>query len=301
MDIRDDIKASKGDELPKSSLLPDSDQNNPLNKPQLSYGVKGIDRVSPIKSKGTGNSDSPRSRRITMSERDMLVGITPAVSDKLTDLEKDKVNVGKDKAPKHKFTDLEKDKVNVGKDKALKHKAPVKNMAAVLCKARKQKTSVKKPATVVEKPNAVVDKAPKHKAPAKKPASVVVQDKDNVTMPAKEPASVVVQGKDNVVVNDPAELDHEKDKEKHKAPAKELAFVVGSVCDVVKQILFDVEDALKNKAIEKASDVVNDSVVVESVCDIVKASDDLKNRASDVKEKSVGKAKKSTIDKDNYK
>ncbi|GJU80508.1 hypothetical protein Tco_1282873 [Tanacetum coccineum] len=236
----------------------------------LSLGVKGIDRVSPIKSKGTGNSDSPRSRRITMSERDMLVGITPAVSDKLTDLEKDKVNVGKDKAPKHKFTDLEKDKVNVGKDKALKHKAPVKNMAAVLCKARKQKTSVKKPATVVEKPDAVVDKAPKHKAPAKKPASVVVQDKDNVTAPAKEPASVVVQDKDNVVVNDPAELDQEKDKEKHKAPAKEPASVVGRVCDVAKQIMFHVEDALKNEA-------------------------------ADVKEKSDGKGKKSTVDKDNDK
>ncbi|GKF09874.1 hypothetical protein Tco_0044098, partial [Tanacetum coccineum] len=200
MDIQDDVKASKGDELPKSSLLPDSDKNNPLNKPQLSSGVKGIDRVSLIKSKDTGNSDSPKRRRIMMSERDMLVSsnaqpvsqynpitgelimssanvnfssIKPVVSDKLTDLENDKVNVGKDKALKHKLTDLEKDKVNVGKDKA-----------------------------------------PKHKAPAKKPASVVVQDKDNV-------AFAVVQDKDNVVVNDPAELDQEKDNEKHKAPAKE--------------------------------------------------------------------------------
>ncbi|GKE22653.1 hypothetical protein Tco_1434165, partial [Tanacetum coccineum] len=184
--------------------------------------VKGIDRVSPIKSKGTGNSDSPRSRRITMSERDMLVssnpqpvsqfnpitgelimssanvnfsGIASVVSDKLTGLEKDKVNVGKDKAPKHKLTDLEKNKVNVGKDKAPKHKAPVKNPAAILYKARKQKTPIKKPAAVVEKPDIVVDKAPKHKAPAKKSTSVVVQDKDNVTAPAKEPASVVVQDK----------------------------------------------------------------------------------------------------------
>ncbi|GKE56840.1 hypothetical protein Tco_1496025 [Tanacetum coccineum] len=240
MDIRDEIKASKVDKstqpsllpdsnvLPKSSLLPDFDQNNPLNKPQLSSGVKGIDRVSPIKSKDTGNSYSPRHRHITMSERDMLVssnaqpvsqfnpitgelimssanvnfsGIATVVSDKLTDLENDKVNVGKDKALKHKLTDLEKDKVNVGKDKALKHKASVKNPAAVVYKARKQKTPVKKPAVVVEKPDVVVDKAPKHKAPAKKLASVVVQDKDNVTAPTKEPASVVVQDKDNVVVN----------------------------------------------------------------------------------------------------
>ncbi|GKF48955.1 hypothetical protein Tco_0142206, partial [Tanacetum coccineum] len=193
--------------------------------------VKGIDHVSPIKSKDTGNSDSPRRRHITMSERYMLVssnaqpvsqfnpitdelimssanvnfsGIAPVVLDKLTDLEKDNVNVGKDKALKHKLTDLEKYKVNVGKDKA-----PVKNPATVVYKARKQKTPVKKPAAVVEKPDAVVDKAP-----AKKSASVVVQDKDNVTAPAKELASVVVQDKDNVMVNDPAELDQEKDKEK---------------------------------------------------------------------------------------
>ncbi|GKC82100.1 hypothetical protein Tco_1137817 [Tanacetum coccineum] len=291
MDIKDEIKASKVDKstqssllpdsnlLPKSSLLPDSDQNNPLNKPQLSSGVKGIDRVSPIKSKDTGNSDSPRRRCITMSERDKLVssnpqpvsqfnpiigelimssanvnfsGIAPVVSDKLTDLEKDKVNVGKDKALKHKLTDLEKDKVNVGKDKASKHKAPVKNPAAVVYKARKQKTPVKKPVVVVEKPDAVVDKAPKHKAPAKTPASVVV--------------------------NDPAELNQEKDNEKHKAPAKEPVSVVGRV-----------------------SDVVNDSVVVESVCDVVKASDALKNKAAVVKEKSDGKGNKSTVDKDNDK
>nr|GEZ71037.1 hypothetical protein [Tanacetum cinerariifolium] len=233
-------------------------------------GVKGIDFISPIKSKGTSNSDSLRRRRITMSERNMLAssnpqpvsqfnpitgelimscanvnfsGIAPVVSDKLTDLEKDKFNVGKDTAPKHK--------------------ASVKNPAAVVYKARKQKTPIKKPAGVVEKPDAVVDKAL-----AKQPDSVVVQDKDNVTAPAKTPAFIVVQDKDDVVVNDHAELDQEKDKEKQKAPAKEPASVVGSVCDVVKQILFNVEDALKNKA-------------------------------ADVKEKSDGKGKKSVVDKDN--
>ncbi|GKF61930.1 hypothetical protein Tco_0181984 [Tanacetum coccineum] len=153
---------------------------------------------------------------------------------------------------KHKLTDLEKDKVNVGKDKAPKHKAPVKNPADVVYKARKQKTPVKKPADVVEKPDVVVAKAPKHKAPAKKPASVVV--------------------------NDPDELDQEKDKEKHKASAKESTSVMGRV-----------------------SDVVNDSVVVESVCDVVKVLDALKNKAVVVKEKSDGKGKKSTVDKDNGK
>ncbi|GKF91447.1 hypothetical protein Tco_0275148 [Tanacetum coccineum] len=154
-----------------------------------------------------------------------------------------------------------------------KYKAPFKNPAAIVYKARKQKTPVKKPAVVVEKPDVVVDKASKHKAPAKKLASVVV--------------------------NDPAELDQEKDKEKHKAPAKEPAFVVGRVCDVAKQIMFHVEDALNNEAIEKASDVLNDFVVVESVCDVFKASDALNNKVAVVKEKSDGKGKNSTVDKDN--
>nr|GFC52995.1 hypothetical protein [Tanacetum cinerariifolium] len=72
-------------------------------------------------------------------------------------------------------------------------------------------------------------------------------------------------------------------------------------CDVVKHIFFDVEDALKNEAGEKASDVINDFAAMESVCDVVKASDTLKNKAADVKKKSDGKGKKSIVDKDNDK
>ncbi|GKE28470.1 hypothetical protein Tco_1443854 [Tanacetum coccineum] len=174
----------------------------------LISSVKGIDRVSPIKSKDTGNSYSPRHRHITMSERDMLVSSNAQPVSQFNpitgELIMSSANVnfsGIATVVSDKLTDLENDKVNVGKDKALKHKASVKNPAAVVYKARKQKTPVKKPAVVVEKPDVVVDKAPKHKAPAKKLASVVVQDKDNVTAPTKEPASVVVQDKDNVVVN----------------------------------------------------------------------------------------------------
>nr|GEV28279.1 hypothetical protein [Tanacetum cinerariifolium] len=354
MDIRDEVKASKGDELPKSSLLLDSDQNNPLNKPQFSFGVKGIDRVSPIKLNGTGNSDSPRNRHITMSERDMLVsnnpqpvsqftpitgelimsnanvnfiGITPIVLYKLTDLEKDKVNVGKDKAPKHKLIDLEKDKVNFGKDKA-----PVKNLAAVVYKARKQKTSVKKPAAVVEKPDAVVDKAPKHKALAKKPASVVVQDKDNVTAPAKEPASVVVQDKaaevapviekvpvatksdketHPVVVTDvkaPVVVAVEKDNpkvtskvsdESVKAPVvKENVKVSSVAADKPSSVVSDKVDVVKDNINVVADKVVNEnmlSVVADKASNINvvavadKASDALKN-------KPAGKGKKPVVE-----
>ncbi|GJU57124.1 hypothetical protein Tco_1234890 [Tanacetum coccineum] len=149
----------------------------------------------------------------------------------------------------------------------------VKNPADVVYKSRNQKRPLKKPAAVVEKPDAVVEK----------PDAVL----DKKSAPAKKPTSVVVQDKDSVVVNYPAELDQEKDKEKHKASAKEPVSIVDRVCEVAKHIMFHVEDALKNDAIEKASDV-NDS-------------DALKNTAADVKEKSDGKDKKSTVDKDNDK
>nr|GEU44044.1 ELM2 domain-containing protein [Tanacetum cinerariifolium] len=299
MDIRDEVKASKGDELPKSSLLPDSDQNNPLNKPQLSSGVKGIDHVSPIKLKGTGNSDSPRSRRIMMSERDILVssnpqpvsqfnpitgelimssanvnfsGIASVVSDKLTDLEKDKVNVGKDKAPKHKLTDLEKDKVNVGKDKAPKHKAPVKNPTAVVYKARKQKTSVKKPAAVIEKLDVVVDKTPKHKASAKKPASVVVQDKDNVpiaTESDKETEPVVVADVKAPVVaaveKDNPKVTSKVSDESIKAPVvKESVKASSVVADKPSSVVVDKVNVVKDNI-----NVVADKVVKENVFSVV--------------------------------
>nr|GEW61044.1 hypothetical protein [Tanacetum cinerariifolium] len=204
---------------------------------QVTHGlisVKGINCVSPIKLKGTGNSDSLR-RRITMSKRDMLVssnpqsvsqfnpitgdlivssanvnlsGIAPVVLDKLTDLEKDK-------ATKHKLTDLEKDK------------------------ARKHTTLVKKPTAVVEKPDAVMDKAPKHKAPTKKPASVMVQDKDNVPVVTKsdkatEPV-VVADVKVPVVAVDKA-----SDALKNKPAGKGKKPVVGKDKDKPKNIALDV-------------------------------------------------------------
>ncbi|GKC90287.1 hypothetical protein Tco_1150936, partial [Tanacetum coccineum] len=64
MEIREEIRLSKGDKLPKSSSLQ-------LNNPKSSSGVKAIDCVSPIKlkSKVTGKSNSPKSRWLPMSER----------------------------------------------------------------------------------------------------------------------------------------------------------------------------------------------------------------------------------------
>nr|GEV75243.1 zinc finger, CCHC-type [Tanacetum cinerariifolium] len=68
MDIRDEMSLSKDDPLPKESSLGVFDQNKHRNKLP---GVKGIGRVSPMKSKlkVTGKSDSLKSRWISMSKR----------------------------------------------------------------------------------------------------------------------------------------------------------------------------------------------------------------------------------------
>ncbi|GKB55237.1 hypothetical protein Tco_0905990 [Tanacetum coccineum] len=131
-------------------------------------GVKGIDRVSPIKSKGTGNSDSPRSRRVTMNERDMLVSSNPQPVSQFNpitgELFSSSANVdfsGIAPVVSNKLTEFEK-------DKALKHKASVKNPADVVYKPRKQKAPVKKPAVVVDKSDAVVVQE-KDKEPVEKP------------------------------------------------------------------------------------------------------------------------------------
>ncbi|GKD35458.1 hypothetical protein Tco_1250967 [Tanacetum coccineum] len=70
MEIRDEIRLSKGDTLPKKSSLLDFDQNKHRNKLSIHFfyfssillSVKGIGRVSPMKSKSkvTDKSDSPK-------------------------------------------------------------------------------------------------------------------------------------------------------------------------------------------------------------------------------------------------
>nr|GEV74119.1 hypothetical protein [Tanacetum cinerariifolium] len=192
--------------------------------------------VSPMKSKVTGNSDSPRSRRdsvIASVVSDKLtdlvkdIDIAPVVSDKLTDLENASAgNVVKDTTPI-------KDKVHydVVKDKAsgvVKHKAPT--------------VGKKKPAGNVVKDTTLIkdrvhfdfgkDKAPdvvKHKAPAigkKKPAGNVIKDTTPVK-DKKKPTGDVVKDTAQVdvhsdVVSDKVYDDVVKDKvpdvvkEKHK-------------------------------------------------------------------------------------
>ncbi|GKC86503.1 hypothetical protein Tco_1147152, partial [Tanacetum coccineum] len=97
--------------------------------------VKGIGRVSLMKSKVTSKGDSPRSRWVSRSERDKESDKAPVVAvgaDKLSDLVKDKANAVKDKvkdtdvdAVNDKALDVvtEKRKTELSKDKP-KDKAP---------------------------------------------------------------------------------------------------------------------------------------------------------------------------------
>ncbi|GJV71850.1 ulp1 protease family, C-terminal catalytic domain-containing protein [Tanacetum coccineum] len=161
MDIRDEIRLSKGDKLPKSSSLPDSDQNQSLNKPKSSFGVKGIGRVSPMKSKVTGKGDSPRSRWVPRSERDKVFNPQPVSQFNLVagQVVLSNVNVNEsDKAPvvavgADKLFDLVKDKANVVKDKVKDTAVDAVNDKALDVVKEKRKTELLK-----DKPK---DKAPR--------------------------------------------------------------------------------------------------------------------------------------------
>ncbi|GJT65959.1 hypothetical protein Tco_1017439 [Tanacetum coccineum] len=157
-------------------------------------------------------------------------------------------------------------KVSVDKDNVDVDKAPV-----VVYKPTKvkDKAPVKKPTAVMEKPTAVVVKD----------LTVVVNEKasvkDNDKAPVKKPAAVVEKSA-AVVVKDPAVVVNEMASV--QVLNKALTVMANDSAEL---------DKYKDKEKEKAPDVVN-----------YKASAALKINAADVKEKSVGNGKKSTVGKD---
>ncbi|GKC36565.1 hypothetical protein Tco_1048949 [Tanacetum coccineum] len=225
MDIRDEIKAFNGDKSTKSSSLPDSGQNKPQN---LDTGVKGrIGRVSPMKSKVTGKSDSHKSRWVPISERvsnqpgDIVLS-PQSVSQ--YNLVTGQVVKESDTAP----VVIEK---SIGKPAVVKEKPDVvKEKPAVVKEkptvVKKKPTVVKeKPAVVKEKPAVVKDKhkteknskaldnpkesdkaadvieSHKHKADVVKPSNVVAYKAINVV------ADKVDVAKDKInVQDDPAKV-----------------------------------------------------------------------------------------------
>ncbi|GJV30911.1 ELM2 domain-containing protein [Tanacetum coccineum] len=259
-------------------------------------GVKGIDRVSPIKSKGTGNSDSPRSRHVTMSERDMLVSSNPQSVSQFNpitgELFSSSANVdfsGIAPVVSNKLTEFEK-------DKALKHKAPVKNPTDVVYKPQKQKAPVKKPTAVVDKPDAVVVQET-DKEPVEKPDVV-----GNVSILEGSLSSDIVPDED-----EPVDMSLKKVLKKYKvkgnvkASVKDNVDVKGSLVSVkdivdAKGSLPPVKDKIEVKGVnvsenEKLVDKVKDSVSVnEKPMDKVKAPVKPVKDKVDVGEDDVGKA-----------
>ncbi|GJY41235.1 hypothetical protein Tco_0428505 [Tanacetum coccineum] len=293
MDIREELLLSKGDKLPKSSVLPDSDQNKQLNKPKSSsvlliflvyqFWLLEVLRVlivfSPIKSKGTGNSDSPRSRRVTMSERDMLVSSNPQPVSQFNpitgELFSSSANVdfsGIAPVVSNKLTEFEKDK------------------------ARKQKAPVKKPAAVVDKPDAVVVQE-KDKEPVEKPDVV-----GNVSVLEGSLSSDIVPDED-----EPVDMALKKVLKKYKvkgnvkASVKDNVDVKGSLVSVkdnvdAKGSLPPVKDKVEVKGVnvsvnEKPVDKVKAPVSVnEKPMDKVKAPVKPVKDKVDVGKDDVGKA-----------
>ncbi|GJW56104.1 hypothetical protein Tco_0102835 [Tanacetum coccineum] len=268
MDIRDEIKAFKGDKSTKSSSLPDFGQNKPQN---LDTGVKGrIGRVSPMKSKVTGKSDSHKSRWVPMSERvsnqpgDIVLSPQPVSQyNPVTG----QVVKESDTAP----VVIEK---SIGKPDVVKEKPDVVKEKPVVVK--------EKPVVVKEKPDVVKEKP------------VVVKEKPDVV---KEKPAVVKDClklkrktvKNSKALDNPKETDKVPDvieSDKHKADVVKPSNVVADkainvVADKAINVVADKVDVAKDK-INVQDDPAK--VVKESVLAVAKnkPAGDGKNYAPDV-------------------
>nr|GEV75046.1 hypothetical protein [Tanacetum cinerariifolium] len=208
MDIRDEIKAFKGDKSTKSSSLPDFDQNKPQN---LDNGVKGrIGRVSPMKSKVTNKSDSHKSMWVPIT-CDIVLSPHPI----------SQYNPFTSQVVKESDTALVVIEKSTGKPVVVKEKPNVVKEKPIVVKEKpdvvKEKLTVvkKKPAVVKEKPVVVKDKRKTEKnsksldnpKESDKAADVIESDKhkDDVV----KPSNVVAYKAINVVAD---KVDVAKDK-----------------------------------------------------------------------------------------
>nr|GEV99569.1 ulp1 protease family, C-terminal catalytic domain-containing protein [Tanacetum cinerariifolium] len=219
--------------------------------------VKGIGRVSPMKSKVIGKGDSPRNSQVNVNESDKapVVGVG---ADKLFDLFKDKANAVKDKVK-----DMAVDVIN---DKALDF--------------------VKE----TRKTNLLNDK-PKDKAPP------VDKSKDKDLPVVKEsakdkPAMDVVNDKALDVANEKRKAEVTKDKPNDKA-----SFVVKDrVLEVVRPVVDVVKDKPVVDVVKDKSEVVKSvtDVIDKPIVDVVKdnAPEVVKERRKTelLKDKPKGKA-----------
>nr|GEW06372.1 hypothetical protein [Tanacetum cinerariifolium] len=279
MDIRDEIKLSKGD------MLSDSDQNKHRNKLP---GVKAIDRVSSIKSKlkdtsksnfpiksklkDTGKSNSPKSKWVPMSERvfspqsvtqyNPITGEVRKESEKVTVVKKNSV------VSKSKVAAVVSEKstvVNESVVKSIEKSTVVKDMDVM------SKVGISNVSVVVSEKSAVDDN-PKTEPVVAAVESVVEKDNPKVTSKVsdesvKESVKVPVVKKSvkasSVVTDKPPS----ENQDKIDVVADKRSSVVAEKVDVV------VKKSIKASSLvaDKPSSVVTNKVdVVKDKVDVVK-------------------------------
>ncbi|GKA14972.1 peptidase C48, SUMO/sentrin/Ubl1 [Tanacetum coccineum] len=285
MDIRDEIKLSKGD------MFPDSNENKHRNKLP---GVKAIDRVSPIKSKSkvTGKSNSPKSRWLPMSERvispqpvtqyNPITGEVRKESEKAAVVKGNSV-VSKSKVGKSKVAAVVSEKSTVVKESVVKsiEKSTVVKESDVTSKVGKSNVSavVSEKSAVDEKDNPKVSKVSDESNKAAVVAPVI--EKVSVATESVKAPVAKKSVKAPVVAHYKRKTELSKDKETKPVVVVDVkAPVVAAVESVVEKDNPKVMSKVSDESV-KAS-VVKESVKVPVVKKSVKASSVVADKPSSV-------------------
>nr|GEV74849.1 hypothetical protein [Tanacetum cinerariifolium] len=319
MDIRDEIKLSKGD------MLPDSNEDKHRNKLP---GVKAIDRVSPIKSKSkvTGKSNSPKRRWVPMSERVLspqpVTQYNPITGEVRKESEKAAIVKGNSVVSKSKVAAVVSDNSTVVKESVVKsiEKSNVVKESDVTSNVGKSNVSavVSEKSAVDEKDNSKVSKVSYESnmaavvAPVIEKVSVAMEiDKETEPVFVVDVKAPVVATVESVVEKDNPKVTSKVSDESVKASVVKEGVKVPVVKKSVKasSVVADKPSSVVAYKVDVVKDNINvvaDKVVKENVLSVVvdkasninvvafadKASDALKNKP-DVKGKKpvVGKDK----------
>ncbi|GJR73605.1 ulp1 protease family, C-terminal catalytic domain-containing protein [Tanacetum coccineum] len=293
MDIRDEIKLSKGD------MLPDSDENKHRNKLP---GVKAIDCVSPIKLKlkVTVKSNSPKSRWISMSERVLspqsVTQYNPITGEVRKESEKAAVMKGnfvvsKSKVGKSKVAAVVSENSTIVKEIVVKsiEKSIVVKESDVTSKVGKSNVStvVSEKSVVDEKDNPKVSKVSDESNKAAVVAPViekVLVATESVKAPvAKESVKAPVVAADVLQYKRKTELSKDKESDEETEPvvvADVKVMVVAAVESVVEKDNPNVTSKVSDESVK--APVVKESVKVLVVKKSVKASSVVADKPSSV-------------------
>nr|GEU55027.1 hypothetical protein [Tanacetum cinerariifolium] len=208
-----------------------------MEKKKSGQGVKGIGRVSPMKSKVTGKSDSPRRRWIPLSER-----VSNKPGDIVVNAQPVKPTVDEKDNPKVKLTVVKEKPVVVKEKPTVAKEKPV----GVTSKVSKGKDDVVKAPVVAEEVSVVADKALVVKATVVNKVSVVMATVADNVVADKEPVKEKSAGNvckatvaDNVVA-DKESVKEKSDGNVGKTPVKDKVKV-----SVLERSLAPVKDNVK--------------------------------------------------------